>query len=78
MISSRNGLPSRSDTAFRSPMYAMYASGHAALAQSIDDMKSRIDRIEGLSAGLQRGWTYTAAAMGLGLTLIGILIVVFK
>jgi predicted nucleic acid-binding Zn-ribbon protein len=55
-----------------------YSAAHQSLVQRIDDLSSRLDRIEGQSVGMNRGWGYTAAVLGLGLSVIGVLIVIFK
>jgi len=51
---------------------------HKAQGERLNDLASRLDRIEGASTGLNKSWGVTAAVIGFGLTIIGILIIVFK
>jgi predicted nucleic acid-binding Zn-ribbon protein len=51
---------------------------HGGQAERLNDLAARVGKIEGQSAGMNRSWGIVAAVVGFGLTIVGILIVVFR
>lgn len=47
-----------------------YRTAHQALIEKIDSVTARVAAIEGRSSGLNAGWGYLAAAVGLAATII--------
>lgn len=45
-------------------------SMHAATAEKIDHLSSRVDKSEGAGGGLKQGWVYLSGAVALGLSIL--------